>query len=539
MKQPLTVIFACSLMALLPACQGLKSMTAQRAEDSRTAASLDKAQQAWEVMQREQPGSVAALKALRQYDRAVVAVVKSLRGKEGSAAWGKEIKLGAAHPWSLTFDARARHGSARTWVLSEFAHCRLASDVKLHGFDREVARGGLGVPVVLAKDDPLRAKQPFHPPHGEFLPATAVLEFPAAVPGRPSEARLRFYNPLVVSTLPVGRHSRPLAENLTAALQSSLTDETLDENGPHVLAQSASGEDESGLFFINRYDSTKVPVVFVHGLRCGPSVWKNAVNELLADPELRRRYQPACFVYPSQLPVPASAARLRELLKRSRDRLDPGHRDAGFGRIVLVGHSMGGLLARLQVMDSGTDLWRSFFTATPRELAGQIDARTQRMVRSALFFKRQPDVKTVVFISTPHQGSDLADVGILRSLARLVLFLPRTAGQRLRALTALPPAFVHPTLRSFQDLGVDGTENLSTKHPYFRALALHPVAVPFHSIIATGSAKDFRNGSDGAVPYWSAHLDGAASETIVPYLHGCLEKPGTVQAVMKILKSAK
>jgi hypothetical protein len=245
-----------------------------------------------------------------------------------------------------------------------------------------------------------------------------------------------------------------------------------------------------------------------------------------------------CFVYPSQLPVPTSAARLRELIKRARGTLDPGHRDAGFGHIVLVGHSMGGLLARLQVTDSGTDFWRSFFTATQREVAVQVDAKALSMVRSALVFKPQSAVKTVVFISTPHQGSVIADVGILRAVSRLILFVPKTARRHLKEWTELPPAYIHPALREFREWGVEGTESLSTKHPYFRALARNRVAVPFHSIVATrGASDDFGNSSDGVVPYWSAHLGGAASETLVPYPHGCLEKPDTVQAVMKILKN--
>ena len=535
----LSLLVASVLVAFFPACQRLKTAAPPRMAIGSTASNLEKAQQAWQIMQREIPGTLPAQEALRKYDRAVTAVVKSLREKEGTAAWGKEIQFSGAQPWRMTFDAPARHGSARTLALSEFAHCRVAADVKLHGFDRVVAHGGIGVPVVLAQDDPRRVTQPFHPPRGEFLPATAVLEFPAKVPGHPAEARLRFYNPLTVSAVPVAHHPQPLTENLTAALQFSLTDSTRDKDGSREKTPSASGEEESQLFFLNRYDSTKVPVVFVHGLRSSPLVWKNSVNELLADPDLRRRYQPACFIYPSKLPIPASAARLRELLKRSRDTLDPEHHNAGFGRMVLVGHSMGGLVARMQVIDSGTDFWRSFFTVPPQKIARQIDARTQHMLRSSLFFQREPDVKTVVFISTPHRGSVLADVGIVRALMRLVIFLPKTARQRLQALTALPPAYIHPTLRGFHEWGVKGTENVSTKHPYFRALARHPVGVPFHSIIATHRAVDFRNASDGVVPYWSAHLDGAASETIVPYLHQCLEKPRTVEAVMKILKEAR
>ena len=439
----------------------------------------------------------------------------------------------------MAADSRHAGYSDLSLALTEFDHCLPASDVKARNFARVVAHSGLGVPVVLTQDDSSRVARPFHPPHGEFLPATAVLEFPAAVPGHPAEARLRFYNPLAVSELTVGQHPQTLAENLTAALQFSLTDATVDEKGPHDTPHSASGENESQLFFLTRYDHTKTPVVFVHGMDCDPSVWKNTVNALYADPNLNRRYQPACFIYPSELPVPVSAARLRELLKRSRDVLDPGHHDAGFDRMVLVGHSMGGLLARLQVTDSGTDFWHSFFTATPREVARQVDVKTQRVMRKALFFQRLPNVKLVVFICTPQRGSVLADYSIIRAVTRLILFLPKTAQHGLQALEELPRVDMNPKLRDFYSLGLGGTESLSTKHPFFRALARHPVPVTFHSIIATRGESDVPDSSDGVVPYWSAHLDGAASETLVPYSHGCLEKPRTVQAVMNILKQAE
>jgi triacylglycerol esterase/lipase EstA (alpha/beta hydrolase family) len=496
---------------------------------------LDKAHAAWQLLQQE-TGTVASQKAMKVYDRAVVAIVKSMRRQEGTAAWGKAVQLSGAKSWKLTFDTPTRHDSAQTIALSEFAHCWVASDVKLSGFDRVVAHGGLGLPVVLAQDDPLRATRPFHPPKGEFLPATAVLEFPQAAKGHAAEAKVRFYDPLAVKTIKVGRHSLPMAENLTAAMQFTLTDSTIDENGADRLAPSASGEDESKLFFLNRYDRTKVPVVFVHGLRTGPVVWKNTVNALLADPELRRRYQPVCFVYPSGLPIPTSAARLRELLKASRKKLDPDHGDAAFDRVVLVGHSMGGLLTRMQVIDSGKDFWRSFFAATPEKLAGEVDAKTHRLMKKSLFFERLPNVRTVVFISTPHQGSELADNGILQTMAKFILFLPKTARVSVKALTELPPALINPTLRSFQGLGVEGVETLSTKHPYFHALTQLPIRVPFHSIISTLNPDDYLNGTDGVVPYWSSHLTGAESEKVIPYPHGSLEKPGAVQAVMTILK---
>lgn len=529
------MLMVLSLLTILPACQGLKPALITRSEESRLTPGLDQAWEAWQVMQQEAPGSLAAQQALLQYNRSVEQVVKSLRHQEQTNAWGQEFSWRGTRPWRVTFDSSMSKGSKRNLLLSAFSGCQPAAEVKLQGFDRVVLRSGLGVPVVLSQTEPQRAAHPFHSTDGEFIPATAVLAFPSTATGHPIEARLRFYDPMTTSVVEVGRHALPLAENLTAPLQYTLTDEIPDRKKVPLTRDAI----ESQLFFVNRYDPNKVPVIFVHGLRCGPTVWKNSINELLADPDLRRRYQPVCFIYPTQLSIPASAARLRELLKRSRDTLDPGHDDPGFGKLVLVGHSMGGLLSRLQVIDSGDEFWAAFFTAPPREIAAQVDAATAKLVRDSLFFRRQSNVKSVVFIGTPHRGSLLADNSLIRTLARILLILPETAGKRLQALTSLPPAYIHPTLRSFHDWGVDGTENLSTQHPFFRALARRPIGVPYHSIIATRNPADFRRSDDGCVPYWSSHLDGAVTETIVPYPHACLEKPATVQSVLKLLRETK
>lgn len=214
------IIMACALVAVLPACQALVTGAARRPDELRTTACLEQAQVAWQVMQREDPGTVLAQKALRRYNHAVKNLAESLRDYEGTNTWGREIPVAGARPWRITFDGLEGPGSTSTLALSGFAHCWLASEVKLHNFDHVVAHGGLGVPVVLAQDDSRRVAQPFHPPRGEFLPATAVLEFPAAVPGHSAEARLRFYNPLAVSGLKAGQHSQPLAENITDALRN-------------------------------------------------------------------------------------------------------------------------------------------------------------------------------------------------------------------------------------------------------------------------------------------------------------------------------
>jgi hypothetical protein len=60
--------------------------------------------------------------------------------------------------------------------------------------------------------------------------------------------------------------------------------------------------------------------------------------------------------------------------------------------------------------------------------------------------------------------------------------------------------------------------------------------IPYHSIIGDRGRGDTPNSSDGVVPYWSSHLDGAASEKIVPSGHGSPLNPQAIAEVHRILE---
>ena len=77
--------------------------------------------------------------------------------------------------------------------------------------------------------------------------------------------------------------------------------------------------------------------------------------------------------------------------------------------------------------------------------------------------------------------------------------------------------------------------SLSPKNPTLRALDTVPITVPYHSIIGDRGRHDSPKSSDGVVPYWSSHLDGAVSECIVPGSHPCCELPQTIAEVDRIL----
>ena len=96
--------------------------------------------------------------------------------------------------------------------------------------------------------------------------------------------------------------------------------------------------------------------------------WTQAVNQLLADPQIRSRYQFWFYLYPTGLPVWWSAANLRSELDRFRTTLDPSHTNPNLNNMVIVGHSMGGLISSLMVRKGGEDLWRQFMVTPPEKL---------------------------------------------------------------------------------------------------------------------------------------------------------------------------
>ena len=62
-------------------------------------------------------------------------------------------------------------------------------------------------------------------------------------------------------------------------------------------------------------------------------------------------------------------------------------------------------------------------------------------------------------------------------------------------------------------------------------------AVRYNTIIGDRGRGDSPNSSDGVVPYWSSHMNGAQSEHIVPSGHGAHQDPQAIAEVLRILKA--
>jgi pimeloyl-ACP methyl ester carboxylesterase len=288
----------------------------------------------------------------------------------------------------------------------------------------------------------------------------------------------------------------------------------------------------TGLSLLQPYRRGRIPVVLIHGLWSNPSSWSTMVEVLETDEGLREQYQFWTFGYSTGDPIPYSATLLRRDLDEARQKFDPERTDAAFDRMVVVGHSMGGLLAKMMVQDSGLRVWQLLSHRPFDELAGEPEDR--ELFRRALIFKPRSEVRRVVFIATPHRGSRVDRGGLEHLGTRLVRLHEPLRESFGRLLARNGPEFFTERLRNGLPTSIDELEWGSPILTGLWELDLAP-GVKAHSIIADRHDPPRAGGSDGLVPYDSAHLDGVASESLVSAGHLCQHNPAVIREVRRIL----
>jgi len=253
-------------------------------------------------------------------------------------------------------------------------------------------------------------------------------------------------------------------------------------------------------------------------------------NELLGDPAITSHYQLWFFIYNSGNPIALSAMRLRESLQAVRKDVDPQGKDPALNQMVVIGHSQGGLLTKMMVVDSGNRFW-SNVTSVPFDQV-ELDPETRDLASRTMFFKPQPFVTRVIFIATPHRGSFLASNPIVKfgnkflnlpgGLAKTVVALGK-----LRETSMMGTPFTIPT----------ALDNMDASNRFIKALSATPIApgVKVNSIIPVNGTGPVENGNDGVVEYKSAHIDGVESELVVRSGHSTQATPETIEEVRRIL----
>jgi hypothetical protein len=193
---------------------------------------------------------------------------------------------------------------------------------------------------------------------------------------------------------------------------------------------------------------------------------------------------------------------------------------------------MGGMICRLMITDAGDKIWRDYFSTLPAKTPLASD--TRKLLEEALVFNHRPDVESAVFISTPHRGSKLASGWIGRIGASFV----RTPRFFTSIYSSTKPLLVaDPAARRLNRMP-NSVDTLEPDDRFVRAVNKLPITpvIPYHSIMGDRGRDDTPNSSDGVVPYWSSHLEGARSELIVNSDHGAQYNPQAIQEVARILK---
>jgi pimeloyl-ACP methyl ester carboxylesterase len=246
----------------------------------------------------------------------------------------------------------------------------------------------------------------------------------------------------------------------------------------------------------------------------------------MGDADLRRRYQVWQVFYPTNLPIPENVRSIRAALRDALHTLDPDGAAPASQHMTLVGHSMGGVISRLLVVDSPDALWQTIFDR-PVDVA---ERERLAILEPYLTLAPLSQVDRAIFLASPHRGSPMAHAWIGRAashLVRLPASMLQTFGSIADAIaTELP--MQADTLRHRQ---LSSVAYLSDQDRYLRATSTLPIAagVTYHSIIGS---------NDEVVPYASAHLDGAASEQIVTSGHSVQKTAAAILAIRTILREA-
>lgn len=422
-----------------------------------------------------------------------------------------------------------------TRMLTEFAP---VGEYAVQGLRNRYRRPGIGVPLA-AKTTPVggTTDQDDFVAKRVRVPATVVLRMDdprQQIVGSALHGRLDLVAATDREEVTIDGAQVPLEIDRTASIATTLAETAFwQQELTNFLGNAVGVHKTARLVATEPYRPGRIPVVFVHGTTSSPGRWADMENDLIDDARIRKRFQFWFFSYDSGNPIAYSAMRLRRALRDAVARFDPDGRDACLRHMVIIGHSQGGLLTKMAVIDSGSQLWDNM-SSMPFDSV-RLSDRSRALLEEALFVKPLPFVDRVVFIATPHRGSYLAGSSLVRRLAAKLITMPHDLVVASTDMLAIrDPANRMVTLERFPT----SIDNMSPGNPFIVTLSTIPIApgVAAHSIIPVEGDGPLKDETDGVVAYSSAHIDGVVSERVVRHSpHSTQSNPETVDEVRSIL----
>jgi pimeloyl-ACP methyl ester carboxylesterase len=429
--------------------------------------------------------------------------------------WEKEIQLaGPSGPLGLSL----KSDKAGAYIPG-FDRLLATDRMKIGGtyLTNRVLIQGVGAPFVSAGIGRNEAWEP----HKHYYSVTAILTFSG------THGTLQILDPGATTTVTLAGKSRPVAADLTAPEALLIAETQPQKFGLSSLLHTDKFTKSAKVVMVAPYRINRIPIIFIHGLADSPVTWVPMINGLNASPEIRKKYQVWVFRYPSGLPYTLSSALFRRYLAAIYQKYP------NTPKAVLIGHSMGGLVADMMIRDSAGNQYCDDVLGKPLDQF-QIEPDQLRIIKESLIFKASTHVSKVIFIATPHKGAEMASGPIGRLGSRLV---------RLPAkLVAIGPGLVEKaTATNGKKIVGRFPNSIDTLRPEARSVVAMnrlPIASSFtyYSIIGDRGGNNSPNSSDGVVAYRSSHLEGSRSEKIVPYWHSYVHRsPEGIAEVERIL----
>ena len=481
----------------------------------------------------------------QQYNQSLESLLRLLRGRD-LVQPGTQVQLPSSHgACSVSIEFHSKR-----WTQADFQRFEFANDYQVLGLRNHYHTSGVGVPLIAIRLHPDRDHaEDKHYPQKLCYPLTAFVRVEETTVSLPNEGTvpgmtrlvLELHDPMEHGDVKIAGRRIPLESDLTTPLAFYLDQPELSEQSVSTLGllNPGSVKQLQGLYLLEPFDPNRIPVVMVHGLWSSPATWMEMFNDLRSDPRLRSRYQFWFYLYPTGSPFWVSAADFRNDLKAVRQTFDPEHKDRALDQMVIVGHSMGGLVSRLQAVDSGQDFWNIVSDRQFTEL--DADPEVKKYLSDLFFFQPNPSIRRVVTIGTPHRGSRFAN-GVTKWIGGKLISLPMQTMARRQQLFRRNPNFFRPQIASHVMTSID---SLSPTSPILAQLLAAPSApwIDYHNVVGDQPQDSWNtllsSRGDGVVSLKSARLDdlpGLASQIVVPQDHVTLHRhPQSIEEVRRVL----